>query len=621
METPPDPASSAATKASLQPYSVGAPTAFGTRRLHLNEFRFTHAPGVIQALHGTILTLETTDLVTNYPTGADPALLDSLAAYVGSGAARENVLVAAGSDEVLRAVIDTCGLRGHRQLLMGVPGYTHFEHYARLRELEVVPYSIVGPAIRITPEEHEAALLYHEPLLAAGCLVYLCSPNNPTGDVWAREQVDRLAAAWPASFFLVDEAYIEFVSVDTVGAGELSAARMLNHASVVAVALARRNVVVARTLSKAFGLAALRVGYAVAHADTIAALAVAVSPKAVGPLASRVARAVFGFTAEEEGSGLFEGAALAYYRSTTRAARDKARLAIAALTALGWRCVDGRGNFYLVHVGNLVAAAVARLAEAGVQVRDRDDLPGLQGFVRVTAGTGADTMATIRAFGVLAPPAFAPTQAFYTPKDRVTALKWLARAVVGVLRAASLEFWAQGGTLLGLARQSQGFVPWDDDVDLAYRVGADGRDPLVCGDAGLKTAFAAKGLALQRNRTNAYWQVGANRLGEPISAVHIDIFSYYLDSTTAPPRYLLHDERFRHEEGPASPGAHCNTTYAPEELFPLHEVACYDFRLHVPHKTETVLGRALGRDYLAVARIRTGPGTHEERWAGNRSLA
>lgn len=592
----------------LRQYAIGQ--AVG-RRLHLNEFRFAHHPGVVAALREAAAAAPDA-LLTEYLTGPDPALAADIAAYVGAGGS-ECVLVTAGSDDALRAVVDTAPLRGQAALLMGAPGYTHFEHFARLARLEVVSYAI---GLNTSPADHEAALRYHDGLMAAGCLVYLCSPNNPTGDMWAAATVDRLAAEFPRSTFLVDEAYAEFAAAggapgaaagpeapellapdpaaeagDEASAGSAAwreAAAALNATSVASVALARPNVVVTRTFSKAFGLAALRVGYIVAAPATIQGLAVAVNPKAFSPLASAVARAALRHAR--------------YYFRAAAAARANARAAVAACRAAGWYAVDTPGNFFLLHAGDAPAPArlAAGLAAAGVSVRRRDELPGLSGFVRISAGGRADCEALLAAL----PPAPAgpPVQAFYAPKGRVAALKALVRKTAAVLRKAGLPFWAQSGTLLGAVRHG-GILPADDDADLAYARGPDGHDPV----AALKSAFAAEGLSLQRNRTDAYWQVGTNAPGEALSLAHLDLFSFSLVRRDGGLRFVADDVRFQAED-PGSPQAHCNPSFAPSELYPLRRGRFYDVELMIPAMAEEVLSRALGDDFMSVARIRAGAG-------------
>ena len=146
-------------------------------------------------------------------------------------------------------------------------------------------------------------------------------------------------------------------------------------------------------------------------------------------------------------------------------------------------------------------------------------------------------------------------------------------------------------------------MQWDNDADLAYQLGPSGEDEV----GALKPAFAAQGLTLQRNRTNAYWQVGTNKEGQAISPTHIDIFSYTREwiEEKGEARYVLGDPRFR-EEDPSSRNAECNTQYRTHELFPLRTVPFYDYQMKIPYKSEEVLARSLGADYGSVARIRAG---------------
>ena len=547
-------------------------------------------PQVLEAL-GRAAEAPPAAQLTHYQTGADPALLADLARYVGAPGP-ENVLAAAGSDEVLRAVIDTCGLRGHRKLVMGVPGYAHFEHYARLRGLELVTYPI---GLGTAPRHHRAALRYYAPHLAEGCLVYLCSPNNPTGDLWSEDAVAALAADFPASLFVVDEAYVEFADPARLADDAAGDAAALNSLSVARLAARVRNVVVTRTMSKAFGLAALRVGYAVAHAAMVEALTVAVSPKALSPAAAPVARAAL--------------ASLGHYRRAAARTAEAQAAAVAGLRGAGWRVVPTPGNFYLVYAGaGGSAAACAALARLGVLARDRGDNPGLEGFIRLTAGTSEDTAAVLAAFRALDPPAAPPPQDLYACKGVVAQVKTLVRSTLAVLADAGVEAFAQGGTLLGMVRHSPGgMVPWDDDADLAYVVPG-GPEAYACDPlADLVGAFRAAGLTLQRNRTGAYWQVGTNPPGWLISPVHVDVFSYRLrPGRGGAPEYVLDDERFR-DEDPLSPQAHCNTRYAPGELYPLDRTRrFYDLAVPVPAAAEEALWRALGGGFMTRARARAG---------------
>ncbi len=599
---------SGAANTQLRAYSVGPAPASNTRRLHLNEFRFSHSSHVLKVLGGALGdAFNESELLTNYQAGQDRALSAAIAHYAGAPS-EAHVLIAAGSDEVLRAILDTCG---HKTLLMGVPSYTHFEHNARLRGMEIVAYPI---GLGTPPEDHLMSLEYYSGLLQAGCLVYLCSPNNPTGDLWSGEVVGRLARLYPASLFVVDEAYIEFASVVRAPPGDADpqtprslanvfdsrqAREALNFLSASKMAFELDNVVVTRTMSKAFGLAALRVGYALATPGRIRKIAVAVSPKAMNPIAAPVACAAL--------------ESLGHYWLTTREACREAERAVAALRKSGWYAVDTPGNFYLVYVGH-TADAVRRLADAGVQARDRGELPGLSGFIRLTAGTRADSDAVLSAFADLAPVKQPPIQTFYTPKGKIAQVKGLMKQTFEVLQKNRVVVFAQGGTMLGMFRHRGGLfpggaIPWDDDGDLAYVLGPDGPDPL----ADLVDTFRREGLTLQRNRTDAYWQVGTNAPGTVISPVHVDIFSYarVQEKPGGPWAYVLGDPRFR-DEDPGSLQAHCNTKYADDELFPLDDsYRFYDLPIPMPAKSGAVLRRALGEDFMVKARVRTGDGLVE----------
>ena len=188
-----------------------------------------------------------------YPSaGAAPALRDAVAA--ANGVSREHVLLGCGSMEVLRSAVDafTGPARG---IVAPAPSY---EFPCTHAESRGAPVSMVrvGDDLRV----NLAAML--APARGAG-LVFVDNPNNPTGTVLGAAAVAgfvrQVRAASPDTVIVLDEAYHDY-AVDPA------------YATAVPLAARRPGVIVTRTFSKAHGIAGLRIGYAIAHPDTLARL-------------------------------------------------------------------------------------------------------------------------------------------------------------------------------------------------------------------------------------------------------------------------------------------------------------------------------------------------------------
>jgi histidinol-phosphate aminotransferase len=197
-------------------------------------------------------------------------------------------------------------------------------------------------------------------------LVYLNTPNNPTGQTIGREALRTVATAAPHAVVLVDEAYIDF-------SGESFLSELPQH----------RNVVVGRTFSKAYGLAGMRVGCLIAHPETLAPI------RAVTPVLNLNVIAVTAVQAALEDTDF-----LPRYASEVRESRQRL---YAACRRLGLDYWESAGNFVLVRVGDRVAAVMQALDRRGVHVRDRSRDPHTPGCVRITAGIVAHTDAAIAA--------------------------------------------------------------------------------------------------------------------------------------------------------------------------------------------------------------------------------
>jgi len=189
-------------------------------------------------------------------------------------------------------------------------------------------------------------------------VIAIANPNSPSGSIASREQLLELARRAPHAVLLVDEAYFHFFGetvMDLVGT--------------------LPNLVVARTFSKAYGLAGLRLGLLAGPVDLMRWVRRVLSPYSVNSLALACLP-----------PALEDTAYLDWYVNEVLAARAEFE---SALDATGVKRWSSRANFILVEIGARHAEFVHLMREAGVLVRDRSSDPGCDGRVRITIGTRA----------------------------------------------------------------------------------------------------------------------------------------------------------------------------------------------------------------------------------------
>jgi histidinol-phosphate aminotransferase len=329
----------------LTPYSAARAAYDGGDRLYLdaNESPYDTAAGDVWAgLH-------------RYPDPACRGLRAALCDRLQVGP--ERLWLGNGSDEALDLIIRAFVGPGEPVVICtptyAMYGITARAHAAAVREVAL-------------DAEFDLDLSLVSEAAAGSKVVFLCSPNNPTGNHLSRDRVERLVREFDG-LVVVDEAYVEF------GAEPSLAARVAEH----------RNLAVLRTLSKAWGLAAARVGYLVADPLVVEYLDRINLPYPLNALSAAVAER-----------------ALArpdlMSRRVARIVAERRRLA-ERLTALGLEVFPSDANFLLVRIADAREVHRRLAEEYGIVVRDRSDVSRLENCLRVTVGRPADSDRLCRA--------------------------------------------------------------------------------------------------------------------------------------------------------------------------------------------------------------------------------
>jgi histidinol-phosphate aminotransferase len=333
----------------------GAPQLDVPVRLNTNENSYPVPDEVVEAL-GKALQAELRDL-NRYPDRDAVALRGDLAAYLGHGLSTANVWAANGSNEIQQQLLQAFGGPG-RTALGFTPSYS------------MHPLLAVGTGTAwvdgrrdddfdLAPEHAVEQVRAYDP-----ALVFLCSPNNPTGTALRPEVVAAVLDAAPG-MVVVDEAYAEFARPGTPSA--------------LTVLPGHPRLVVTRTMSKAFGFAGGRLGYLAAAPAVVDAVQLVRLPYHLSSLTQAAARAA-----------LANAPALL---RTVEAIKEQRDRIVSTLRGRGYRVADSDANFVLFDVGGDQTRAWQALLDRGVLVRD----VGLAGWLRVTAGTPQETDAFLEA--------------------------------------------------------------------------------------------------------------------------------------------------------------------------------------------------------------------------------
>jgi histidinol-phosphate aminotransferase len=301
--------------------------------------------------------------VNRYPEPQPARLTRAMAALYG--VTPENLVVTRGGDDAIDILIRTFCRPGEDAISISPPTFSAYAQFARLQGARVVEIPL-RPDFSFDADAFIAA--------ARGLkLAFLCSPNNPTGNAIDPLDILRVAEALGETIIVLDEAYLEFSELESLSA---EAAR-------------RTNLVVLKTLSKAYGLAGARVGALIGNAEIVALVTRALPPYPLPTLSIQAALAT-----------LSPSRRPVHEERIRKIKADRERLAAQlAASPLVESVRSGGGNFLFLEVDD-PAALARRLQGLGIRVRFRPN--AAPGGVRLTVGTDAENDAALAAFGVAA---------------------------------------------------------------------------------------------------------------------------------------------------------------------------------------------------------------------------
>ncbi len=331
--------------------AYGAPQIDVPVQLNTNENPYPPSPAMTEAIMQSVG--EVAGTLNRYPDRDAVALRGDLAAYLGHGLEADQVWAANGSNEIIQQLFQAFGGQG-RSALGFEPSYSMHPLIALATGTRWIS-GARDADFGLAPDHALAAIRAHQP-----DLVFLTSPNNPTGTALAPAVIESVCAAAPG-LVVVDEAYAEFAR-DT----SATALSLLSRC---------RRLVVTRTMSKAFALAGARVGYLAADPAVPQALLLVRLPYHLSAVTQAVARAALSLAREP--------------LATVAALREQRDGLVGWLRGRGLRVADSDANFVLFGEFGDRHAIWQALLDRGVLIRET----GPAGWLRVTAGTPAEMSA------------------------------------------------------------------------------------------------------------------------------------------------------------------------------------------------------------------------------------
>lgn len=294
-----------------------------------------------------------------YPDGNSTKLRHKLAAHLECSP--ENLIVGNGSDEILK-LIGEAYLSSKDQVIIADPTFSEYRFIANL----------MGAEIRLVPlcqYRHDLDAMLAQVNVRTK-IVFICNPNNPTGTLVTEQELRQFLSQIPQNILVViDEAYYEYVTAE-------------EYPQTISLLKQHPNIIITRTFSKVYALAALRIGYAIADHEIIQNLNRVKEPFNVNYLAQIAATA--GLEDQE------------HVQQSIAVNEQGKQYLYQKLSAIGLEYTATEANFILINVKQDANALFQRLLKKGVIVRSTDCFK-LPEHIRVTVGTMEQNLRFINA--------------------------------------------------------------------------------------------------------------------------------------------------------------------------------------------------------------------------------
>lgn len=287
-----------------------------------------------------------------YPSTYNEELLRLISAYVGLP--EKNIQYFASSDSLHEYIAKLYITVGDPVLLLG-PTYDNFRLTAEVCGADIFYYNIED-SFEFNPKEFIKQINEIEP-----SLVYICNPNNPTGTLHQISFIQELLETFPQCLFLIDEAYAEFSGISAKN-----------------LVMQYENILISRTMSKAFALANFRIGYLIASQNNIAYISNIRNPKNITTFAQQAAI-----------GALSDIPYMENYVKEVNNAKEKF-IKKMEIYAENLRCIYGSGNFVLLQLKKVgyKSQLISYLVDHKIYVRDVSQTEFLQKYcIRITIGT------------------------------------------------------------------------------------------------------------------------------------------------------------------------------------------------------------------------------------------